>query len=348
MGGTGSVESFLEREIQQQPSAIRRVLAADADALERWVRDTPPSMPFVLAARGTSDNAALYARYAFAVMGGRESLLALPSVSTVYERRPTWEAGVLAISQSGRSPDIVQVVAEATDRGLPTLAVTNDPEAPLAAAARDVFALECGPERSVAATKSYTASLAAVARLVGLIVDEPRLTAELGGVAAHVDRALTSPLPDALVDRLAVADCAFVIGRGMNLSTATEAALKLQETTGIVVQGWSPADFAHGPIAAASPATPVIALAAEGAAAGSVIELLPALAARGAPVHLVGPSNLGGVPSASLMALPSGVPEWLSPLVAIVPLQRLAAAVAAAKGIDIDRPFGLTKVTRTR
>jgi glutamine---fructose-6-phosphate transaminase (isomerizing) len=348
--------TWYEREIHEQPATIAGVLERAPAQLARWLADVPPALPLLLVARGTSDHAATYARYALALLADRDALLALPSLTTLHGRAPARDAAVVGISQSGRSPDLVQVMDRATAAGWPTLAVVNDADAPLAAAARTVLDLACGPERAVAATKSYTASLAAVAVLSAQAADpaeRPRLLDELVGVPDRVEAALGVELPASVVEVLAAADRVLVVGRGVDQATAQEVALKLQETTGIMAQAWSPADLLHGPVAAAGPGTPVLAVATGHRTRASVHAAVADAARRGSPVVRLQPVGAGDGTgrdgtTGEVVETPSPPADWLAPLVDAVVAQRLVGAVAAARGDDVDRPRGLGKVTETR
>jgi glutamine---fructose-6-phosphate transaminase (isomerizing) len=227
-------------------------------------------------------------------------------------------------------------VAAARAQGCVTVAVTNDPASPMAAAATHVIALRTGEERSVAATKTYTTSLAAVAALAAGIAGDAEKTRELTGV------------PDALTRQLArlggIDDAAeaaaewtrlAVIGRGANYATAFEAALKIKELAQVAAEPASPADFLHGPVAMLDPGFPVLAIAPSGGAA--LRDVLAAAHERDADVTVIGDGGLHVEP----------VPEWLSPLCAVIPAQLLAVGAAERRGVDVDRPVGLQKVTRT-
>jgi glucosamine--fructose-6-phosphate aminotransferase (isomerizing) len=226
---------------------------------------------------------------------------------------------VIGISQSGDAPDVVGVLVEATAQGALTVAITNEPDSPLASAARHVIGLHTGPERSVAATKSYTASLAAVAALVGGA--EP-----LERIAGAIARQLEHPVPEVSWDRVAV------IGRGANYGTAFEAALKLTELTGAIAAPWSSADFLHGPLAIIEPGSPLLAFAPSGPTLPGMRDLLAAAGERGASLTVVSHAPLGGE---RIRLEPTE--EWLSPLVAVIPAQLLAVGAAERMRREVDR-----------
>jgi glucosamine--fructose-6-phosphate aminotransferase (isomerizing) len=340
--------SHLEREIREQPSALRAALERNAASIDRLAKDLRARGPLeqvVIAARGTSDNAARYAQYLIGARLGLPVALAAPSLTTMYDA-PAVPRGaralVIAISQSGQSPDVVGVLASARAAGVPTLAITNDATSPLAREADSVLDLGVGAERSVAATKTYTASLAVVAAFVARLGEDAAASAALDGAPDLVERAVDAAFDGVpALDDHHVAPHVVVVGRGFNYATALETALKLRELTGTVAEGFSPPDLLHGPVAAVSPATRAVVVAPPGRVRASVLEAARALRDRGAPCILIDDS-----PDADLR-LPAGVAEWLSPLVAVVPGQVLALRWAQIGGHDVDAPPGLTKVTET-
>jgi glucosamine--fructose-6-phosphate aminotransferase (isomerizing) len=326
--------SILDQEIAEQPEVIERLLASiDLGPLVGDLRARPPRF-VVIAARGSSDNAARYAQHVLGRQCGLPVALATPSLHTLYGTPPRLDGAlVIGISQSGASPDVTAVVADAAAQGQPTLAITNDPGSPLGAAAEHVIELGTGEERSVAATKTYTASLAAAAALAAAIAGDDRLDAELRGVPDAIAAQLARPVDVGLEWQR----CA-VIGRGANYATAFEAALKVKELTGIAAEPYSPPDLMHGPVAVLGPDHGVLAFAPAGPAAHGVHEAVAEARRRGAPTIVAAPGA-----DLDLVAMP----EWLSPLGAVIPAQRLAAAVAERRGVAVDTPFGLSKITRT-
>jgi glucosamine--fructose-6-phosphate aminotransferase (isomerizing) len=340
--GPGSVVSG---EIAQQPDVVARLLERQGpaiDALAAEVRGRSPRYA-VLAARGTSDHAARYAQHALGRILHLPVGLATPSLHTIYHAPPRFDdALVIGISQSGASPDVVSVVAEAARQGALTAAITNDPSSPLAGAARHVVDLGAGEERSVAATKTYTAELAAIAALVASgdadLTDEvQRLPQTLAAQLALTGDAAEAVRAGAAWEGLTV------VGRGAQYATAFEAALKVRELSGIVAEAYSPADLLHGPIAAVGPDQPLLAIAPAGPTLPSMRELVTAARQRGAHVAAIGHDAALGDPFLRLV----DVPEWLGPVVAIVPAQLLAVGLAEVRGLDVDAPFGLSKITLT-
>jgi glutamine---fructose-6-phosphate transaminase (isomerizing) len=348
--------SRMRREIRQIPATVERVLATAtheltevADAINRaqphWV---------MIAGRGTSDHAAIYAQYLLETHLGLPTGLAKPSVTTVYDARVAWRGGlVLAISQSGQSPDIVAVVRAARDAGALTVAITNDDRSPLAAAADWRLRCHAGRELAVPATKTYVAELAVVAALVAAIRPSSdladglvRLPAALRATLTQAQQWLAGPGRTAVRD-LASADRALVVSRGYNLATAMELALKLKETVGLFAEAYSTADFAHGPRVLARRDVPILAIRPDGPMGEQVDETLAGIAADGGRVTVIGgPEAALGHPDA--LALPAVLPEALTPLQFVVPGQLLVEATAQERGVSPDAPVGLGKVTRTR
>lgn len=341
----------LPAEIREQPEALRRLLAAEGDHVRdvaaRW-RARGDVTGMVLAARGSSDNVARYAQYVFGVYNRMVVALAAPSIFSRYRRPPRLDGLLVgAISQSGQSPDVVSVVNEGKRQSRPTVAITNDGASPLAAAADAVVALRAGPERSVAATKTYTSSLGAVALASAALADDAArakaLAATPDGMAEAIGEA-GAPVPPWLADAPACA----VVGRGFNYATAFEIALKLKELTGTAAEPYSSADFLHGPVAAVGRGMPVILVAPSGVVAEDVAALVSVIRDHHARLVVISDDEALLASADLALALPRGTPEWLSPLVAVIPGQLLAWRLTEARGLDVDRPAGLRKITETR
>jgi glucosamine--fructose-6-phosphate aminotransferase (isomerizing) len=343
------MSSLLEEEILSQPGIIGGLLQQEIDHIGTIAARMPPFNYVLIAARGSSDHAALYAKYAWAALGGYPIALATPSLYTLYSAPPRMDGSlVIGISQSGQSPDIVAVLEAARLQGRPTLAITNDGASPLAAAADEVVTLHVGQERSVAATKTYTAELAVLAAFA----------AHLSGKREHLDE--LKRLPEVMASTLRQAEhigrqteryrymnsCS-IIGRGYNYGTSFELALKLKELTYVMSNAYSSADFRHGPIATVEVGSPVILVMPSGKTYDDLYSLAGELQLRGAELLVI--SNVGAALELAKTALPlsSDVPEWLSPIAAIIPGQLMALHLALAKGLDPDLPRGLQKVTRT-
>jgi glutamine---fructose-6-phosphate transaminase (isomerizing) len=343
------VTSLLEQEIMSQPTVIAHLLEQEIDRIGAIAARIPAFNYVLIAARGSSDHAALYAKYAWAALGGYPVALATPSLHTLYGAPPRMEGAlVIGISQSGQSPDIVAVVEAARQQGRPTLAITNDGESPLARAADDVIQLHVGHERSVAATKTYTAQLVVLAAFAAHLSGSTERLDELQRVpeACAATLSLTTPLAER-AERYRYATTCTIIGRGYNYATAVELALKLKELTYVMATAYSSADFRHGPIATVEAGSPVILVMPAGKTYDDLAELANELALRGAELLII--SNVPAALEQSRTALPfiDIVPEWLSPIPAIIPGQVLALQLALVKGLDPDIPRGLQKVTRT-
>lgn len=342
--------SRFREEIDEQPEVAARLLAESRpalDAIAAALRSMPPT-GFVIAARGSSDHAALYAKYLFGCRNHSLVSLAAPSLFTRYASPPRLSGQcVIGISQSGASPDVIAVVEEAERQGAITIALTNDPDSKLASAARLVLLLRAGPERSVPASKTYIASLLALALMSEAIDPDPALQDALARVPSKLAEALKL---DAELDRVVPAlsgSRAIVLGRGFNFSTAEEIALKLTETSYVLARAWSVADFAHGPIAVVEPGFPVLVTGGGGSVAADLESIAERLVSYGCRVVGLfdGTPPAGGLEAS--VVFDSGLPEELTPMTLAVMGQLLALRVALARGIDPDQPRALRKVTRT-
>jgi glucosamine--fructose-6-phosphate aminotransferase (isomerizing) len=343
--------SVLEAELREQPEALARLLerqdAAAGDVAELLRRADVRYL--VIAARGSSDNAARYAQYLLGRASRVPVMLATPSLYTIYEQPPRLDgAVVIGISQSGASPDVVSVLAEARRQGRPAIALTNRPGSPLGREADVVLALEAGEERAVAATKTYVNSLGAMAMLFAAL-DGDAARAELARVPQRLSEQIElSATTMPALDEYADARGATIVGRGINSGTAGEVALKIRELSGLVVEAYSPADLMHGPIAAIDEGWPVVRVAPTGPARASVDEIVPELVGRGARMIAISDAPDTLEQSQTRLPLVGGVPEWLSPFTAVVPGQMMAMRLARLRGLDVDAPVGLQKVTLTR
>ena len=355
MGSSRGAPTRMAREIAEIPAVVERALdegSADLDWVARAIARRPPRFVLV-AARGTSDNAGVYARYLVETTLGIPVGLAAASVTTVYRAALAWDDVLLvAISQSGAAPDVAEVVAAARAAGAATLAITNEPASLLAGAAELVIPLRAGEERSVAATKTYVASLAVLADLVGrLAAGAPwaagmdRLPEALGAALTTAGAWIRGP-GAACIDAFARSDEALVVSRGHNFATALEVALKLKETGRIFADGYSTADLLHGPVTMAGPELPTLAFRPDGAPGAAVDEALAVARRSGSVPWTMGGAEVAGRDRALVVA--PDLPEPLTPLAYVLPGYLLAEAVARARGRDPDAPPGLTKVTRTR
>jgi len=356
-------------------SLMRDEILEQADIVERLTSDPAPFRAAVsgarrarvrvvlYCARGTSDNAAVYGKYLATINAGLPAGLAVPSSATLYGAHVDYrDCLMFGISQSGETPDVVECLARAREGGAFTIAITNDGDSPLARRAHCVLVTGAGPERAVAATKTYTSQLAALAMFWSAWCDDQRMLAALGRQAPAAMRAaldLESEVHE-VAQWLRFSERLLVTARGYNFATALETALKLKETSYIAAVPHSAADLMHGPIAVVERGYPVLAFALPGATYAGMRVLVEDLASRGAELVVVdgGPGDISIAPARPaavagdlggnrLLRLACDLPEPLSPLVAVIPAQLLALHLAAARGNDPDRPRGLDKVTRT-
>jgi glucosamine--fructose-6-phosphate aminotransferase (isomerizing) len=356
--GTGTDVDELGRlmvaEMAEQPAVLRRLLAK-FDDLAGEIRSLAGRHPRGVAflARGSSDNAALLGRYAVELYTGLPTCLVAPSVLTAYRRRPDGFAGwvLVALSQSGRTPEIVTLAGQFAQAGATVIGVTNAAGSELADVSDLHLDVAAGAELAVPATKTVTGQMLAVLAIASGLSDDglpaARVTgsgAGAGGIAglpAAVDAVLAdSAAPRRIAAELAHYDRLAVVGRGACYPAALETSLKLQETTGVMAHGFSSADFRHGPIAVCGPGAPAVLLAGSGPADDDTRALRAELAARGADTILIGtgPDVAAGWPELG----PAG-----ECILATVRGQQLAYALAVGRGIDPDHPGGLKKVTLT-
>ncbi len=345
-------DSMVLAEIGEQPDVLRRLLAeggAEVERIASAIRDRGVRY-IVIAARGSSDNAARYAQYVFGAHNRLTVTLAAPSLFTRYGAAPRMDGAlVVGISQSGQSPDLVAVVAEGRRQGCPTLAVTNVAGSPLAAVADHTLLLRAGTEQSVAATKTYTAQLLALAMLSAALAGDRARQRELQAVPDQVAAVLgvDGGAVETAAATLADAGHGVVIGRGFNYATAFEIALKAKELACVAVEPYSSADFQHGPVALVAAGFAALVVNVAGAVSAEVETLIGTMIERGArPVVLSNVESSLALAAAPLR-LPPDLPEWVSPIAAVVPGQLLAFHLSRLRGFDPDRPRGLSKVTRT-
>jgi glutamine---fructose-6-phosphate transaminase (isomerizing) len=344
--------SFLERELAEQPEALARLFDRQRDEASKIAAllSREDVHYILIASRGSSSNVARYAQYLLGRAHRVPVSFATPSLYTLYGQPPRLDGAlVVGISQSGESPDVNAVIAEARAQGRPTVALTNVPSSPLGSSVDAVLALEAGVEQSVAATKTYVNSLGAIALLFAASTGDEEALAELERIPAQLARQLERSRGAAdQVDRLGAVDGGTVIARGVNYGTSFEIALKIRELSGLLFEAYSAADLMHGPVAAIAPGWPVIAVAPSGPALWSMEEAIRDVAARGARLIVIADDERVLRRGEVRLPLEPGVPEWLSPLLAVVPGQLVAFRLAQLRGIDVDRPLGLSKITLTR
>jgi glucosamine--fructose-6-phosphate aminotransferase (isomerizing) len=332
-------------EMAEQPAVLRGLLARRGELHARLrPLGEPAPAGIVLVARGSSDNAAIYGRYLLELAVGRPVSLAAPSLFTLYDARVDttgWLA--VALSQSGETPEIVDVFQRLLASGARGIAITNNAASPLAESGDALIELGAGEELAVPATKTFLAQLAAFALLAEALGPVPWKPGELEALPDRIGTVLADGgAASAAAATVAGADGLVAVGRGFMLAVALEAALKLKETALILAEGLSSADFRHGPIAVLQHGFPVLSLSAPGAAAKDMAELEERVRARGTPLLRVAPDRAAELP------VPPGTPEALAPIVAVIRGQQLAREVALARGLDPDAPPGLSKVTATR
>ncbi|WP_047170493.1 SIS domain-containing protein [Novosphingobium sp. Rr 2-17] len=342
----GAAATLMAHEAASAPDAVRAFLSRNATALAALtadLRNAPPSV-VVTCARGSSDHAALYLKYLIETQIGIPVASAAPSVSSVYAAKILpGSALVIAISQSGRSPDLLSTVAAYKQAGARIVALVNDETSPLAAAADHLLPLYAGPENSVAATKSYIASLAGAAAIAAHWSGDERMVSALDTLPEALSLA-HDLAPFGLVSALADARNLFVIGRGFGFAIAQESALKLKETCGLHAEAYSAAEVRHGPMAIVDAGFPILAYAGSDASGDSVREAVSEFALRGAPVFLLDALAVYGGHSLQKLA---GHPA-LEPLLMIQAFYPEVNALSLARGFDPDKPAHLRKVTQTR
>jgi glucosamine--fructose-6-phosphate aminotransferase (isomerizing) len=346
------VASLFESEIREQPETLGRLVREGREEAERLgaaVREAAPRF-VMLAARGSSDNAARYAQYLLGFQNRLSVALAAPSLFTHYQTPPNLAGAlVVGISQSGQSPDVVEVVSEGRRQGALTAALSNDPASPLALAAEHCLILRAGEERAVAATKTYTAQLAALAMLSAAIAAREELWGGLLALPGQVRETIAAGRGlDAAARLVAPASRLVVVGRGLHLATAFEVALKIKETSYLTAEPFSPADFLHGPVAMLERDLPLLLVASGPRPFPELRELARRARGSGSPLlALADDEELLELADAPL-PLAGAAPEWLAPVTAVVLGQLLALELCRARGFDPDAPRGLRKVTLTR
>lgn len=340
----------LHQEIHQQPEVLRNLAASQRSRVEDIAEAFGKPRRILIAARGSSDNAARYAKYVLGAFNGIPVTLATPSLFSLYQCTPDLrDTLVIGISQSGESPDLLAVVEEGRRQGSPTLAVTNQPDSPLAQAAERVFDIQAGTEKSIAATKSYTGQLLAIAMLSAAWAKSTEQWEEIEQVSSAVASMLEGENRlQGYAESFREMEKCIILGRGYNYATAYEWSLKLTELAYLFVQPYSSADFQHGPIAVVRDGFPVFAVAPRGAVFTGLAELLTRLKDdHRARLMTVSDDqevlDQGDAP----VPLSGTLPEWLTPLEAITAAQLFTLHLTIAKGYDPDHPRGLTKVTKT-
>ncbi|MGC8783915.1 MAG: SIS domain-containing protein [Armatimonadota bacterium] len=345
-------QHHMRREIHEQPQVIRTVAERNvrsAQTLAQTIRDR--GIQFVMiSARGTSDNAALYTKYRLEIEAGIPVASAAPSIFTLYSGQLNLSrAMVIGISQSGKAQDVVEVVSAARAAGALTAAITNDPSSELAQVAEHVLLCHAGEERSVAATKTYTATLANIALLVDALVGRLHSSQDLEEAAQGMEQVLAMEEEiELLAERYRYMSACMVLSRGYNFCTAHEAALKMMETGYVIARAYSAADFLHGPIAVVDTGFPCFVYAPNGNAYATMLQLTAKLRERGAEIVVVSCNPEILRLATRMVVLPCDITERISPLVYIIVGQLFAFHLSETRGYDPDRPRGLSKITITR
>lgn len=339
-------------EISEQPERIKDLLSSQRKHVEKIAAEIGKrDIQYVfLAARGTSDNAGRYANYLLGAVNGLPLALATPSLFTYYKKPPTLKnALVIGISQSGKSPDIVSVLEEGKRQGCLTISITNELSSPLAKASDFVMDVHAGPEKAVAATKTYTGELMSVAMLSAALSGNKKAWVELARIPAWMEQTLKqSDFIAQASQRYRYIDQTVVLGRGFNYATAFEWALKMKELTYIIAEPYSSADFAHGPIALVHSGYPVFAVAPKGKVFDSMLQTLHRLREDiSAELVVISNDKKALALAQTPLTIPGDVPEWLSPLMCILPAQLFAYHLTRAKGYDTENPRSIRKVTET-
>ncbi len=338
-----------QSEIRQQPDALRRLLSEGRQEVEALAADIKKAEPSygLFAARGSSDNAARYAQYVLGIHNGLTSALAVPSFFSLYDSNPNMKGALaIGVSQSGQSPDIVGVIDAASKQGALTVAVTNEPDSPLSRAASHTIQLRAGVESAVAATKTYTAELMALAMISAAMEGSEKRWEELALVPDLVQQTIEANAELAGVAAFKEMKHLVVIGRGYNYSTAFETSLKIKETNYLVAEPYSVADLLHGPVAMIGEGFPVLLVAPRGKTHVDVPKILETVSERKARLIAISDDEEILARAEVGLRLPS-MPEWISPIPGVVAGQLFAGALAQENGLDPDKPRGLNKVTLT-
>lgn len=339
-------------EINEQGQVLEHLLNTQLGHIEQIASEIQArQVPFAfLAARGTSDNAGRYANYVWGAFNQIPVALATPSLFSIYQQPPQFNGAlVVGISQSGKSPDIISVLEQARHQGSPTLVITNAADSPLAEVADWVIDIQAGVEAAVAATKTYTAELMAIAMLSAALNHNQQAYQELQQVPGWVRQVLgQSASISQSAERFRFMERCVVLGRGFNYATAFEWSLKLKELTYIIAEPYSSADFQHGPIAIVESGFPIMAIAPSGKVYDNFLSMLEKLRKdKDAELVVISDQhealNLAHTP----LPLPQGIPEWLSPIIAIIPAQLFAYELTRVKGYNTETPRSIHKVTET-
>lgn len=337
-------------EITQQPELADTLIHHEFPRIRNIVKSIENKFDYILiAARGSSDNAARYAQYLFGSNNRFQVALATPSLFTLYSTPPSLKnALIISISQSGMSPDIVEIIKNAKTQKCTSICITNNADSPLASESDFTIPIHAGEEKAIAATKSYTNSLIALAMLSAAFMGKDESSNELMQIPGFMKTTIDSAKSSLdLIQRYRYIENCAVLGRGLNYATAFEIALKVKELTGINANPYSSADFRHGPIATVYKGFPVIVIAPYGKVFSDMQQMfldIKALQAETITItsddKIISESNLG-------FKIPAEIPETLSPIVSVIPGQFFGRQLAIERGLNPDKPEGLRKVTET-
>jgi len=341
--------SLMLSEAREAPAVAEKLLAenaAEVRSLARFLRSKQPAFVQTIA-RGSSDHAALFGKYLFEARLGWVTASAAPSVVTVYGARPRLSGAlVLALSQSGASPDLVESLQAARMTGALTVALVNVEDSPLAKAAEVVLPLHAGAEKSVAATKSYLATLVALAQLVAAVEEANDLEAALAALPEQMALAAATDWSGGLELFANVSD-SYVVGRGYAFAVANEMALKLKETSALHAESISAAELLHGPLAIVGPGYPILALAPYDRPYPQVLQLLQSLKEKGAELAVAASESEALQLADAPLPLPRRFHPVLDSVLAVQAFYPFAERLARQRGFDPDKPRNLQKVTRT-
>ena len=339
-------------EILQQPEILKKTIETNNEKINKVVEDlkTREISNVIIAARGTSDHAAVYAKYAIETLVGIPVSLAAPSVFTMYNKNLNMKNSlVIGISQSGKAADVIEVVKSADMQDAITLSITNFEDSPLATASRYHLFCNTGIEKSVAATKTFTSTVYLLINFIAKWADNCELLQEIKQVPAAMSTIFnqSEEIKD-IVSRYRFMKEGFVLARGINYSIALETALKIQETTYVRAKAYATSDFHHGPFAMIEKDMPVIVFAPNGPSKKDIVEMLHKLKDNGADILIISNDmDILEIGNASIK-IPDNCSDYVSPLYNVVIAQMFACNLSLLKGLNPDAPRGLNKVTITR
>ncbi len=339
------MQTHMRQEINEIPDAAARLLdrsAADLEKAGRSLRDKDPAF-LVTIARGSSDHAATFIKYAVELTAGRPVASLGPSLASIYGVNLQLGGGAaIAISQSGKSPDIVAMADAATQAGATTIALTNTLPSPISEASLHAIDINAGPELAVAATKSFVNSIVAGLALLSEWVGDEDLRAAVRALPDHLAQAVRLDWSE-FAGQLGEAESLYMLGRGPALAIASEAALKFKETSNMHAEAYSAAEVLHGPVALVEDGFPLLAFAARDAAEASVLEIVEGLAGKRALAF----ATSDGVRTANRLPFVATGHPLTDALALIVPFYGFVEAWSRSKGFDPDQPKALKKVTET-